>query len=188
MGSPWLYRREGSQFPSCWLAWNLIVLSVLASPAWSAEPAAVPKLQEQLLREGTEVLATAARERGDSARGAVVFYRPELTCTRCHTPGEDGPGLGPDLAKAGPEATDVYLIESVLLPSKVIKKGFETVTITTKAGKIVSGLLADDRADAQVLRDPSGDGKLAIVAKKEIDSRTVRIDEVARNDVDAAVS
>src|SRR5947209_2510061 len=127
------------------LAWNLIAFSVLASPAWAAESAPALKLQEQLLKEGAAALAQGVAEADDPARRAIIFHRPELTCTRCHMSGEDDPGLGPDLAKAGPEATDVYLIESVLLPSKVIKKGFETITITTKTGKTVSGLLVEDR-------------------------------------------
>ena len=131
-------------------------------------------LQQQLLEENAAVLAKAAREQGDASRGAVVFHRSDLLCTRCHTPGQDTGKLGPDLARAGKEATDVYLVESVLLPSKVIKKGFETVTITTKNGKTVSGLLAKDSADAVVLRDVAGDGKLLTIPKKDIDERNDR--------------
>jgi putative heme-binding domain-containing protein len=137
--------------------------------AFSAEPG--PMLHQQLLKEPPAALAKAAREQGDASRGAVVFYRPDLLCMRCHTAGGDTSKLGPDLAKAGKEATDVYLVESVLLPSKVIKKGFETVTITTNAGKTVSGLLAEERADAIVLRDAAQDGKLITVLKKDIDER-----------------
>src|SRR5437879_3548345 len=125
------------------LAWSLVALPVLASLSWSAEAGPARSLQQQLLEEGAAALARAARERGDPGRGALVFYRPQLTCTRCHTVGENGSGLGPDLAKAGPDAIDVYLIESLLIPSKVIKKGFETVTITTTAGRRLTGSLAD---------------------------------------------
>jgi putative heme-binding domain-containing protein len=130
-----------------------------------------PTLQQQLLKENVANLAKAAREQGDASRGAVVFHRPDLLCTRCHTAGEDTTLLGPDLAKAGKEATDVYLVESVLLPSKVIKKGFETVTITTKAGKTVTGLLAEERGDAVVLRDAAQPGKLLTILKTDIDER-----------------
>ena len=143
---------------------------------WEAPPVdrslkTSPTLQQQLLKEDAASLARAAREQGDPSRGAIVFHRPDLVCTRCHTAGEDGPHLGPDLAKVGKEATDVYLVESILLPSKVIKKGFETVIITTKAGKTVTGLLAEERADAVVLRDAAQDGKLITILKKDIDER-----------------
>jgi putative heme-binding domain-containing protein len=138
----------------------------------AAEPG--PVLQQQLLKEDVAALARAARERGDASRGAIVFYRPDLACTRCHTAGEDGARLGPDLARAGKEATDVYLIESILLPSKVIKKGYETVVITTKAGQTLTGLLAEERADAVILRDAAQDGKPITVPKQDIDERTDR--------------
>jgi putative heme-binding domain-containing protein len=133
--------------------------------------AAPPTLQQQLLAENLTALARAAREQGDASRGALVFYRPDLACTRCHTAGEGGARLGPDLGKIGKEATDVYLIESILLPSKVIKKGFETVTILTKAGKTVTGLLAEERPDAIVLRDAAQDGKSITILKTDIDDR-----------------
>jgi putative heme-binding domain-containing protein len=147
----------------------LVLLSALGVQAAERAPRG---LQQQLIEEGAETLARAVREHGDPARGALVFYRPELTCTRCHTPGEDGSGLGPDPARAGKDATDIYLIESVLLPSKVIKKGYETVTITLKSGKTVVGLVASERADAIILRDPTRDGQLVTVERKDIDERT----------------
>jgi putative heme-binding domain-containing protein len=141
----------------------------LAHPREGDEPQA--PLQEHLLKENAAVLAKAARELGDPSRGAVSFYRPDIACTRCHATGEDASRPGPDLARMGKEATDVYLIESLLSPSKVIKKGFETVVITTTAGKTVTGLLAEDRADAVVLRDPAQDGKVITILKKDIDER-----------------
>jgi putative heme-binding domain-containing protein len=142
-----------------------------ASEAGAAEPS--PTLTQQLAKEGAGALAKAARQQGDANRGALVFYRPDLTCTRCHTAGEDGARLGPDLARAGKEATDVYLVESLLLPSKVIKKGFETVVITTKAGKTVTGLLAEDNTHSVVLRDAARDGRVIAIPRKDIDTRVL---------------
>jgi putative heme-binding domain-containing protein len=143
---------------------------------WEGPPAVLgpeskPPLQQQLLQEDVSALARAVRAQGDATRGALVFYRPDLQCARCHATGEEGARLGPDLARAGKEATDVYLIESILLPSKVIKKGFETIVITTKAGKTVTGLLAEERADAIVLRDATPDSPPITILKKDIDER-----------------
>ncbi|MHB1422974.1 MAG: DUF6797 domain-containing protein [Gemmataceae bacterium] len=141
-------------------------------PPINHKPEASATLQQQLLREDAATLARAARQQGDASRGAIVFHRPDLLCTRCHTSGEDGARLGPDLAKIGKEATDIYLIESVLSPSKIVKKGFETVAITTNSGKTVTGLLAEERADAVVLRDAAQDGKPIAIPKKDIDERS----------------
>jgi putative heme-binding domain-containing protein len=153
-----------------------LLKDIWETPPPRREPEAVPgpTLQQQFVKEDAATLAKAARAQGDASRGAVVFHRPDLLCTRCHTPGEDSGKLGPDLAKAGQEATDVYLVESVLLPSKVIKKGFETITLTTKAGQTLTGLLAEERADAVVLRDAAQDGKLLTILKRDIDERNDR--------------
>src|SRR5262245_21828383 len=116
--------REGPCRPTAvLLACVLPILFGLPAGARAAEPD--PTLQERLLKEDVGALARAARAQGDPGRGAVVFYRPELACGRCHAAGAGGARLGPDLARAGKGATDVYLVESVLLPSKVISKGYE---------------------------------------------------------------
>lgn len=131
----------------------------------------VPTLAQKLGREDATALAKAAREQGDASRGAMAFYRPDLLCTKCHGTGEGEARLGPDLATIG-KVTDSYIIESILLPSMVIKKGFESVVVTTKAGNVVTGLLAQERNDAVVLRDAAQDGKLITIAKQEIEERT----------------
>ena len=131
------------------------LILLVATAHFDDAPAGRP-LEQSLLDEDPVALANAVRGQGDPARGAVVFYQPFLSCTKCHAAGDGrGDTLGPDLAKLGKEVTDAYLIESVLRPSKVIKKGFETVTIATTDGKNVTGLLAEERADR---RDPPRPG------------------------------
>jgi putative heme-binding domain-containing protein len=154
----------------------IVLATVMIAVPRTIEPCAtaadpMPTLSQQLAKQEAGILAKAARERGDASRGALVFYRPDLLCTHCHTAGEEGGRLGPDLARAGKDATDVYLIQSILAPSKVIKKGFETVVISTKAGKTLTGLLAEERADAIVLRDAAQDGKPITIVKRDIDER-----------------
>ncbi|MFM7152332.1 MAG: DUF6797 domain-containing protein, partial [Gemmataceae bacterium] len=129
-------------------------------------------LQQILLGEDRIALAKAVRDQGNAIRGAIVFHRPELLCTRCHTSGENGVKLGPDVANLGKEATDIYLIESLLSPSKKIKKGFETVTVTTADGKTLSGLLADETPEKLVLRDSAHEGKLLTISKNTINERS----------------
>jgi len=141
---------------------------------WLSAPAEPPLgLQAELAKLDLAALAKAAREQGDPARGALVFHRPDLTCTKCHAAGDDAARpLGPDLAKPEKGTTDVHVVESVLFPSKAIRKGYENVALTLKSGKVVTGLLAEERGDAVVLRDPGQDGKVVTVAKTDIDERS----------------
>ena len=135
---------------------TVALLLALTPSVWSAEPTS--SLLHQLAQERVADLAKAARERGDAGRGAVLFFQPFLTCAKCHD-GETGTQLGPDIAKAGKEATADYLVESVLSPSKVIKKGYETVTVVTTDGRSFTGLIAEEKADTITLLDPSANGK-----------------------------
>jgi len=141
----------------------------LAFPLGAAEP---KSLQQQLAGEPVTELAKAAREQGDSGRGAVLFFQTFLTCAKCHD-GETGTQLGPDISKAGKEGTAEYLIESVLLPSKIIKKGYEPVTITTVEGKTLLGLVAEEKDGNVTLLDPAAGGKRVVLSKDDIDNRTV---------------
>jgi putative heme-binding domain-containing protein len=128
-------------------------------------------LEQQLLKEDPSVLAEAARKLGDPARGAIVFHQPALTCTQCHTSAGGNEQLGPELAKIGSEVKNVYLVESMLEPSKEIKKGFESITLVTVDGLVVTGLLVEDRAEEVLLREPTPEGKVLTFAKEEIDER-----------------
>ena len=56
-------------------------------------------------------------------------------------------------------------------PSKVVKKGFETVAIATADGKTVTGLLAEEGAQSIVLRDPAQEGRLVKIARGNINAR-----------------
>ncbi|HVV98951.1 MAG TPA: hypothetical protein VHB77_01355, partial [Planctomycetaceae bacterium] len=136
-----------------------------------AAPAAAQTLQDQLAAEGAGSLARAARAEGDVQRGALLFHQPHLACVKCHLSADAAAGalrLGPDLAKLGKAATPEHLVESILDPSRVIARGFESVSAVTSEGKPLNGLLVENRNDTLVLRDPV-DGKLQTFKKSDLD-------------------
>ena len=71
-------------------------------------------LDNQLRGEDPAAIARDGRVSGDPRRGAAVFDQPALTCTKCHESQTGAPSLGPDLAALGKDATDLYLVESIL--------------------------------------------------------------------------
>ena len=137
----------------------------------------VPTLEKDLAGEKPEALAKDAREKGEAARGAILFYQQRLTCMKCHEFGKETEPLGPDLTKPEKKPTDVFLVESILQPSKEIRKGYEPVVVITDAGKAVTGLLVKEDAKELVLRVPASvtgsdaDGKLVTIPKDEIDEQ-----------------
>ncbi|MCH9778948.1 MAG: c-type cytochrome [Planctomycetes bacterium] len=130
-------------------------------------------MEQQLTQANIGQLVEETHRRGDPKRGALVFYKSVAACIKCHDSGKGASPLGPDLTKAEKTLTDEYLVESILSPSKKIKKGFETVTIVTTDGKLVSGLVAEDRNDALVLRDAANLEKEIVLQKKDIDEKTL---------------
>ncbi|HVC94533.1 MAG TPA: DUF6797 domain-containing protein, partial [Pirellulales bacterium] len=149
----------------------LIAALSLAGGTASGAPPVADTLERRLLAEPPADLAKAARKLGDPTRGALVFYQPGLACAKCHVGDGARPTLGPDLARHDQRPPDELLVESVLSPSKTIRKGFEAVTIVTGDGVALTGLLVEDGRDSIVIRDAAQDGKPVTVAKHDIDQQ-----------------
>ncbi len=148
----------------------IVILFAAAVPSVVAQA-----LEPKLLREGPAALVKAARAQGDPVRGAVLFYQPQLSCTKCHTCGgkESESPLGPDLARPERGSTAEGIIEALLEPSKAIRKGYEVVVATRTDGTTVTGLVAEDRKDALVLRDPAAAGKSVEIPTADIEQRSL---------------
>ncbi|HIK95568.1 MAG TPA: c-type cytochrome [Planctomycetes bacterium] len=130
--------------------------------------ASAQSLLQKLRAEPTADLIQAAQESGNAVRGAILFPLQKPGCANCHVAG-NRMLLGPDLTRLGHPVTDEYLVEALLKPSKVILKGFETVTVITNAGKSLSGRIVEQSPATIVLRDTSPDRRLITLASTDID-------------------
>ena len=126
----------------------------------------VQSLAEMLAEVGVTQLASEARKSGDAHRGAALFYSPAISCAKCHDPAS-GQRLGPDLASKRDGVSDAFLIESVLQPSKSIRKGFEQLSVITDEGLVFTGYRLDDKHGKLVLREPAAGKEI------EIDQETI---------------
>ena len=133
-------------------------------------PVAAQTLEDQLRSVPVSQLAAQAKQEGDAVRGAIVFHQQQLACSKCHTvSGSAASLLGPDLALPDKDVTDVTMVESVLTPSKVIRKGFDSVTVVTTEGKTLAGIVVERTPEKLVLRDASRLGELITLTKADID-------------------
>jgi putative heme-binding domain-containing protein len=130
-------------------------------------------LEAQVLKEDPKNLAQEAQERGDPARGAVVFFQPALTCMKCHTSQGKEPLIGPDLSRLSQRPSPGDLVDSILRPSKAITKGFESVTVVTKTGIKLIGLLVEDQPDRLILRDSGKEFSSITILKTDIEERSI---------------
>lgn len=138
--------------------------------AMSAVPTSFGQtLEQRLMSEPASALAEAARTEGDAARGAIVFHQPYMACSKCHVHGDSKASLGPDLTVRQPEFTDDYLVDALLHPSRVIRRGFDSVTVVTNIGQTIVGLVAEETPSAIELRDATQPERHTTLKRDEID-------------------
>ena len=101
--------------------------------------------------------------RGRAEVGRQLFFtKAAAECQRCHKLDGQGGEVGPPLNGVGKQTRE-YLLESLVLPSKAIAKGYESVLITTLDGKTVSGVLKSE--DDKEVRLMTAEGKPVAVKK-----------------------
>ena len=119
--------------------------------AGGLQPVGVGMSAEEMSRMMVEV-----REKGDAARGEVIYRQQAILCQSCHAIGAVGGIVGPDLLSIGASAPVDYIIDSLLEPSKKIKEGYATTVVNTRSGGVFSGFLVREDAREVLLRDALG--------------------------------
>lgn len=118
-------------------------------------PRADPKNPDQIGNMTYE--AAAARTlaaRGDAARGKVLFKAQ--SCAACHTDADGQTPKGPHLVDIGKRYKPDELVESVLRPSAKLAQGYETYRFALLDGRVVTGFVVGEAADAVFVRESTG--------------------------------
>jgi uncharacterized repeat protein (TIGR03806 family) len=103
------------------------------------------------------------------AAGKSVFS--ETGCVQCHRFGGEGGTVGPDLTGIARRVAARDLLESILLPSKVIADEYATYRIETADGEVVAGRIEREDAQVLVLRSASAVGAPIEIEKQDILNR-----------------
>lgn len=142
----------------------VFLVSVISTAESSAQ-----RVDELLKSESAETLAIAAKETGDARQGAILFYQQAMACRKCHLPNKQGAQLGPKLSEWEKQPTDNELIESILFPSRSIRKGFESVTLVEESGKIHTGILVKADDDSITYRSLESENLPQTISKRELE-------------------
>ena len=126
------------------------------------------ELQTELLNADPQQLANDATLHGDAVRGKEIFYSRTVACFTCHDPPAGAFQLGPDLKKVDRQTTVAEIVDSILRPSKKIKKDYAQTVVITAEGKSVTGLRVSQTDDEIVIRS-TADGKKIHIAADNID-------------------
>lgn len=120
-------------------------------------------------RNKTLALVTKLKE-GNAEKGKEIYHRPQLMCTSCHNlKGAGLSDIGPDLGSIGSSAPADYIIESLIEPSKKIKEGYKSSTVTTKNGDFYTGSILLEDANMITIRTSAG--AEITMQKSKIESR-----------------
>jgi putative heme-binding domain-containing protein len=87
---------------------------------------------------------------GDIGRGRRIFFGEKVACYSCHTIGQEGGHVGPDLTGVGAIRSGHDLLEAIVFPSASFVPGFEIYNVTT-ANDRLAGVLRSQSRDAVVL-------------------------------------
>ena len=80
---------------------------------------------------------------GDTAAGREVFFG-KVGCTKCHSLRGRGGFLGPDLSNIGANRSIQEISEAIRNPSAYVEPGFRRVSVVTKEGQRVEGIIRND--------------------------------------------
>lgn len=109
---------------------------------------------------------------GRSFEAGQAAFR-KTGCVQCHRFGGEGGSVGPDLSGVGRRLLPRDLLESLLLPSKVIAEGYASVEIETKAGIVITGRIEREDDRVAVVRPLAAAEEAVTVRKKDIRRRAL---------------
>lgn len=149
----------------------LLLASLLGALFISPGPVSAQDLSKTLESRPLAELVRRARAEGNPQQGAILFHQPHLACIKCHSvSGSDEGKPGPELTRLGADVTAEHIAESILLPSKSIRKGYESIQVQLEDGRTLSGLIVKEAPEGLQLRD--ADGRVVVIPPGDIEART----------------
>jgi putative heme-binding domain-containing protein len=126
-------------------------------------------LQDNLPADRLEVLKkyqAALAMKGDAKRGREVFKH---NCATCHKVAGVGIDVGPDIADTRTK-TLAALLNDILVPNAAIDNNYINYLVTTKDGRVLTGMLAAETATSVTLK--RAEGQTDTLLRKDIDEIT----------------
>lgn len=106
--------------------------------------------------------------KADATHGEAVYFGPKAICSTCHTVGDRGNSIGPDLTEIRTKYGAEAMFDAILNPSAGISFGYETWMIETTDGEVHFGFILAD-GDNIVLKDTLG--KRRVIAADKVATR-----------------
>jgi putative membrane-bound dehydrogenase-like protein len=105
----------------------------------------------------------ALKLKGDPQHGREVFRK---NCATCHRVAGVGVDVGPDVSDTRTKTPEQILLD-VLDPNAAIDNNYLSYTITTKGGKVLTGLIAAETGSSVTLR--RAEGQQDVVLRQDVE-------------------
>jgi uncharacterized repeat protein (TIGR03806 family) len=108
---------------------------------------------------------------GRSLDAGRIAFR-QTGCSQCHRAAGEGGSVGPDLTGVGRRLSARDLLESIVLPSKVIAEGYARTEVETISGEVTTGRIERENDQAVLIR-PTGSEEVVTIRKADIRKRAL---------------
>ena len=130
--------------------------------AWGKVPRSGSPEKKQRIAEIRGLLPEG--DKGITARGQPIFKE---NCAICHKLFNEGETIGPDLTGADRGNLD-FLMTSLVDPSALVRKEYQSQTVALKDGRLISGLIVDETDRLLTLVD--GNRQKIAVSRQSIEA------------------
>jgi putative heme-binding domain-containing protein len=109
------------------------------------------------VEELVPIVESGLKQKRDYDKGRALFAA--ANCFACHRFADEGGAVGPDLTALAGRFSPRDLVESIILPSKVISDQYEAVIVATTDGQVITGRIMNLHNDTMTINtnmlDPS---------------------------------
>jgi putative membrane-bound dehydrogenase-like protein len=138
-------------------------LTARLESAWGTIPGPNSEQKRQRIAEVRGILPEG--DKGNAARGRAVFKEQ---CAVCHRLFNEGETIGPDLSGSERGNLD-FLLTSMIDPSALIRKEYQSQSIAMQDGRVLTGLVVDENDQTLTLVDTNR--QKTTVPRAEIEER-----------------
>jgi putative heme-binding domain-containing protein len=143
----------------------------------NAAPAVAPaphKLVKEWLMQDIEPHLDKLKTGRSFTRGKEAFTSAQ--CILCHRFGKTGGAVGPELAAVASRLTSRDILESILLPSKVVSELYQNTILSLKDGDDVTGRIVEETDQKLVvITDPIKSTKVEVRKSNIADRRISKL-------------
>jgi putative heme-binding domain-containing protein len=108
---------------------------------------------------------------GNAEKGVQIFYGGGAAqCVKCHVYNDYGGNAGPRLNGIASRLSREQLLEALIKPSARLAPGYGMITVETKDGKTIAGILQEETNIS--LKIKSGDEPVVLIKKDQVVKRT----------------